>query len=457
MDRLRQHLSRRRRSSSSSATPLQSPRFPSTDRRQDERDVSPRRLYVTSDTHDFDPSIIARFQGEGFEVEYLPFPGGNEDIERDRKDLLNLLHEREDNLEPGERYAVVAYHRPAFLLLASHHQSTTATNPLPRMCALVTYYPREPLDETCKEETNSPACLLPPSTTSTSTSSCYASLSLLPIQIHLAGHQNPSFWDDYSAHPSRKRHRCHLFFYPESEPGFAEHPSHTYDRLSSRVAWSRALDCLKRGFGWPGGSWKTPDVETIWEEYWRNLLFDARRHPDAEGYAANVMKMMIGSGDPSSLDRQIDETPLVNCVPTMVGGSDEQSISALYAEKFFPTGPPSQHIRLLSRTVGPDRIVDEILLAFRHTEEIPWLLPRVPPTDRDVKIVLVMTASFRAGKLSRQNIYWDQASVLVQIGLLDPALVPGSFRATGKTREGRQAVEMLPVVGAEGVERVLNG
>jgi hypothetical protein len=138
-------------------------------------------------------------------------------------------------------------------------------------------------------------------------------------------------------------------------------------------------------------------------------------------------------------------------------GSNEQSISTFYAEAFFPTGPPSQQIRLLSRTVGPDRIVDEILLAFRHTEEIPWLLPRVPPTDRDVKIVLVMTASFRAGKLSRQNIYWDQASVLVQIGLLDPALVPGTFRATGKTREGRGDVEILPVIGAEGVERVLNG
>lgn len=188
------------------------------------------------------------------------------------------------------------------------------------MCALVAYYPREPFDGTCNKESTSPACLLPPSTTSTSTSSCYASLTLLPIQIHLAGHQNPSFWDDYSAHPSRKRHRCHLFFYPESEPGFAEHPSPTYDRLSSRLAWSRALDCLKRGFGWPGGSWRTPDVETIWEEYWRNLLFDASRQSDGEGHAAKVMKMMIGSGDPSNLDRLIDETPLVNCVPTMVGG-----------------------------------------------------------------------------------------------------------------------------------------
>jgi hypothetical protein len=196
------------------------------------------------------------------------------------------------------------------------------------MCALVTYYPREPSDTIpgdagADQDSELPPCLLPPSTTSTSTSSSYSSLSLLPIQIHLAGHHNPSFWDDYSAHPSKKRHRCHLFFYPESEPGFAEHPSPTYDRLSSRLAWSRALDCLKRGFGWPGGSWKTPDVEMIWEEYWRNLLDAERhrhRHTEAEEHAAKIMQMMIGSGDASSLDRQIDETPLVNCVPTMVGG-----------------------------------------------------------------------------------------------------------------------------------------
>lgn len=138
-------------------------------------------------------------------------------------------------------------------------------------------------------------------------------------------------------------------------------------------------------------------------------------------------------------------------------GSDRTSLSTFYTTHFYPSGPPSQHIRLLSRTVGPDRIVDEVIVSFRHTEEIPWILPHVPPTDRDVRVPLVMTASFCAGKLAQQNLYWDQASVLVQVGLLDPMLIPGGFKATGKTRDGREMPGRLPVIGVEGAERVLNG
>lgn len=67
-----------------------------------------------------------------------------------------------------------------------------------------------------------------------------------------------------------------------------------------------------------------------------------------------------------------------------------------------------------------------------------------------------MTALFAAGKIARHNIYWDQASVLVQIGLLDPALVPAGFQATGPNREGEETVERIPVAGSEGVERVLD-
>lgn len=109
MERLRQRL-HRRRSSSSSATPLQIPKSPiltPSDRRKKEADAAPRRLYITSDTPSFDSHLLRRFEAEGFEVEYLPFPGGNEDIERDRKDLEKIIHEREDDLEPGERYAIL--------------------------------------------------------------------------------------------------------------------------------------------------------------------------------------------------------------------------------------------------------------------------------------------------------------------------------------------------------------
>jgi hypothetical protein len=66
-----------------------------------------RRLYITSDTADFDTNILRRFEAEGFTVEHIPFQGSTGDFERDRKELDNVIHEREDDLEPGERYAIV--------------------------------------------------------------------------------------------------------------------------------------------------------------------------------------------------------------------------------------------------------------------------------------------------------------------------------------------------------------
>ncbi|KKK18649.1 hypothetical protein ARAM_006182, partial [Aspergillus rambellii] len=330
------------------------------------------------------------------------------------------------------------YNRPAYLLLLSHHQAST-TNPFPLLGAFVAFYP------------------LPLQSAASATSSVYETLPLLPIQIHLAGYQSHALWDPSAEPPSRKRHRCHLFFYPESEPGFAEPTSEAYDPMSARLAWSRALDCLKRGFGWPAGNWKIPEPEVVWEEYWRKI-FDSSRSKEArtreemENHADRMLDMIYnGAGNLEAAQKAV-----VNCVAAPVGGSTPAKIAAFYTSQFMPVGPPSQNIRLLSRTAGVDRVVDELLLSFDHTEEIPWLLPRVPPTGRSVRIPLVMTASFCAGKIARHNIYWDQASVLVQVGLLDPALIPSGFQATGPNHEGRESVERLPVVGGEAVERTFD-
>jgi hypothetical protein len=66
----------------------------------------PRRLILISDTPEFDPEIIRRFRAEAFDVEYLPFTCTG-DAEKDRKTLENKVHMREDDLETGERYAIV--------------------------------------------------------------------------------------------------------------------------------------------------------------------------------------------------------------------------------------------------------------------------------------------------------------------------------------------------------------
>ena len=52
------------------------------------------------------------------------------------------------------------------------------------------------------------------------------------------------------------------------------------------------------------------------------------------------------------------------------------------------------------------------------------LLPGVPPTGKRVRLAVCVVAGFQDGKLSHEHIYWDQASLLVQVGLLDPAGLP---------------------------------
>lgn len=101
----------------------------------------------------------------------------------------------------------------------------------------------------------------------------------------------------------------------------------------------------------------------------------------------------------------------------------------------------------MSRTLGTDHVVDELYLTFTHTQEIPWMLPGVPPTDKYVEIALVSVVGIRAGKLQHEHIYWDQASVLVQIGLLDPFYIPPSFTPAGP--KDMLQIKRLPVLGAE--------
>ncbi len=117
------------------------------------------------------------------------------------------------------------------------------------------------------------------------------------------------------------------------------------------------------------------------------------------------------------------EDAYVNHVPVMTGGYGHAALRRFYKEDFISPMPADTSIQLISRTVGQDQLVDEIIFSFTHTDEMPWMLPGVPPTHRHVEIPLVVVVGFREGKLAHERIYWDQASVLKQIGLLtDPSL-----------------------------------
>jgi carboxymethylenebutenolidase len=78
----------------------------------------------------------------------------------------------------------------------------------------------------------------------------------------------------------------------------------------------------------------------------------------------------------------------------------------------------------VSRTIGSDRLVDEMIFRFTHTIDMEWMLPGVPPTGKPVELALVVIVHFRHGKVAHEHIYWDQASVLVQLGLLAASALP---------------------------------
>jgi carboxymethylenebutenolidase len=115
---------------------------------------------------------------------------------------------------------------------------------------------------------------------------------------------------------------------------------------------------------------------------------------------------------------------LVN-VPTMVGGQGPKSVRNFYAKRligqFFP---PDVKFETVSRTYSEERLVDELIISFTHTCKIDWMLPGVEPTGKRVEAVFVVIVGIEGEKVSYEHIHWDQASVLVQIGLLDPTGLP---------------------------------
>jgi len=137
----------------------------------------------------------------------------------------------------------------------------------------------------------------------------------------------------------------------------------------------------------------------------------------------------------ATLDTMVSDS-YVNHIPVLTGGYGLEALRAFYSTDFIPTMPPDMKITPVSRTVGEDQLVDEMIISFTHSQPVPWMLPRVAPTNRKVYIPLVAIVKFRDGKVAHEHIYWDQASVLKQIGLL--------------TDVG------LPVYGAETAEKVLN-
>jgi carboxymethylenebutenolidase len=119
------------------------------------------------------------------------------------------------------------------------------------------------------------------------------------------------------------------------------------------------------------------------------------------------------------------EMPHVNHVPVMTGGVGREEVYAFYSQhligKFLP---PDTETTTISRTIGIDQIVEESVARFTHSIQMDWMLPGIPPTGKRVEIAVVAIIRFQNGKIAHEHIYWDQASVLVQLGLLDGSTLP---------------------------------
>jgi len=124
-----------------------------------------------------------------------------------------------------------------------------------------------------------------------------------------------------------------------------------------------------------------------------------------------------------ALDTMVPDA-YVNHVPVLTGGVGKAQLREFYSKHFIPNMPADTEIVPISRTIGSERLVDEMIIRFTHDIEIDWWLPGIAPTGKRVECATVAVITFRDGKLFSEHIYWDQASVLVQLGLVDPSKLP---------------------------------
>ncbi|WP_223448378.1 MULTISPECIES: dienelactone hydrolase family protein [Pseudomonas] len=211
--------------------------------------------------------------------------------------------------------------------------------------------------------------------------------------------------DDYCDASARAQISQHLagndkaevYVYPGVDHAFARAGSSHYDKPASLMAHERSIAALKREIG------PHFNLSALWEDHIRHE-FETRDVPA-------TMATMVAE-------------PYVNHIPTMTGGVGARELSRFYQHHFVHGNPPDMKLIPISRTIGALQIVDEFIMCFTHSTEIDWMLPNVAPTGKYVEIPMLGVIKFRGDKLYHEHIYWDQASVLVQIGLLNPEGLP---------------------------------
>ncbi len=220
-----------------------------------------------------------------------------------------------------------------------------------------------------------------------------------PILFHFAGKDR--FVTGAAREQIRKalvgRDDAEFYLYPDADHGFDRRSDDSFHASSASLAQSRTLAVLHRALG------PRYDLNALWGAHTADE-FDIR---DVDQTMATMVK-----------------DAYVNHIPTMTGGTGYKNLHAFYKNHFIPGLPKDVKITPVSRTIGSDRVVDELVFSFTHDIEIDWMLPGVPPTGRHVDLPLIAIVQFRGGKIYNEHIYWDQASLLIQVGLLEPHGLP---------------------------------
>lgn len=193
--------------------------------------------------------------------------------------------------------------------------------------------------------------------------------------------------------------KAEFYFYPGADHAFARVGGMHFDKPSALMAHGRTIAALKSTVG---PHFKLSD---LWEQH--------THHEFVQRDVPATMATMVAE-------------PYVNHIPTLTGGVGAKQLARFYQHHLVHGNPDDMRMIPISRTVGATQVVDEFIMCFTHDREIDWMLPGVAPTGKYVEIPMIGIIGFRGDKLYHEHIYWDQASVLVQIGLLDPALLPVS-------------------------------
>jgi carboxymethylenebutenolidase len=189
-------------------------------------------------------------------------------------------------------------------------------------------------------------------------------------------------------------------FYVYADAGHAfnnDRRAEAYDPFPAQLARSRSIGLFRRTLG------PRYDLSTLWDNHADQEFKDR----DIEGTMATMTA-----------------DAYVNHVPTLTGGYGFKELRRFYNNHFIPRLPADTRIVPVSRTVGPDRVVDEVIFCFTHDREIDFMAPGIAPTGKYVEVPLVVVIEFRGERLYNEHIYWDQASMLAQLGVLDPKGLP---------------------------------